>query len=206
MDFWQNLTLENLSFEFAGEIIVEIWKAIVGYEMLYEVSSFGRIKSLPRRYRNYQRKSNKILHQAIGSHGYPMVTLVKNGKEVKRTVHSLVAEAFLPNPENKPQINHKWGIKTDNRVSELEWVTFSENSKHSYDILGNITWNKGIKVGTRILGKAVSQYSLKGTFIKSFESQIEAERQTGINSRSISAATTGLAKTAGGFIWKAKKT
>lgn len=100
----------------------EVWKDVVGYEGLYEVSSFGRVKN---------KATWRILkHTTI--HPYFRVTLSKGGTHIQYSVHRLQAAAFLPNPHNKPQVNHKNGNKKDNTLSNLEWVTISENVLHSY--------------------------------------------------------------------------
>ena len=104
----------------------EIWKPIKDYEGLYEVSNLGRVKSL-----NYRGTGKeKILKNIENSKGYFQVGLVKFGKQKVFKVHRLVAEAFIPNPENKPCIDHINTVKSDNRVENLRWVTYKENSNN----------------------------------------------------------------------------
>lgn len=108
----------------------EIWKDIVGYEGVYQVSNFGNILSL-----NYNHtKKMKILKPSIDGCGYKIVSLFSNKRKTTKTIHRLVAIAFIPNPLNKPEVNHINGIKSDNNLSNLEWLTISENCKHKYKI------------------------------------------------------------------------
>mgnify|MGYP000648467329 CR=1 FL=1 len=107
---------------------MEIWKDIKGYERKYQVSNLGRIKSLKRRYRKTERILTKHKHYK----NYDLVSLSKDGKIKTYTVHRLVALAFIPNPENKLEINHKISIRDDNRVDNLEFCTAKENSEHGY--------------------------------------------------------------------------
>jgi len=125
MDFYLNLSMIDIE--------CEIWKDIIGYEGLYKVSNFGRIKSLDKICGNFLRKA-KIRKIRLDKDGYCVISLYKLGKIKYTGVHRLVATAFIPNPENKKFVNHKKGIKTDNRASELEWVTQSENEKHAFEI------------------------------------------------------------------------
>lgn len=105
----------------------EIWKDVKGYEGLYQVSNLGRVKSF---------YTNRILKPGTDKDGYLRVDLCKDKKPKHFHIHRLVAETFLPNPENKPCVNHKLGKKQDNRATELEWCTYSENEIHSFNVLG----------------------------------------------------------------------
>lgn len=115
----------------------EIWKDIEGYEGYYQVSNFGNVKSLDRviehlRFGFCQRKGG-LRRLSTDSDGYHRVGLYKDGKGKHFFVHRLVAQAFIPNPESKPEVNHINAVKTDNNVSNLEWVTNIENITHAID-------------------------------------------------------------------------
>ena len=112
----------------------EIWKDIKGYEGLYQISNTGKIKSLERYKDNHSKKQlvkEKIRKQIISKTGYYTCMLTKNGNLKLFKVHRIVAEAFIPNPNNYPIINHIDGNKLNNNVSNLEWCTRSENQKHA---------------------------------------------------------------------------
>ncbi len=117
-----------------SEIIFEEWRPVVNYEGLYEVSNFGRIKSLSRFMNNkHGGKSllkERIIRPAISQKGYLCVALSKDCKMKSFTVHRLVAEAFIPNPNNLLQINHRNEIKTDNSVWNLEWCDNEYNCNY----------------------------------------------------------------------------
>lgn len=119
---------------------IEIWKDVAGYEGYYQVSSIGRVKSLDREVSQWNESAKKITTRLQISiymspfedkDGYLKVQLTKDGVRNKFFVHRLVALNFIPNPENKPEVNHKEGNKKDNRVELLEWNTTSENQIHA---------------------------------------------------------------------------
>ena len=116
---------------------IEIWKDVVGYEGIYQVSNLGRVKSLEKKFWSNKNNSfsiNKEFIRKLSStrKGYLRVGLMKDLKQKPFLVHRLVAIAFIPNLENKPEVNHINGIKNDNRVENLEWVTTKENVIHSF--------------------------------------------------------------------------
>lgn len=115
----------------SSDLLGEIWKDIPGYEGLYQVSNFGRVKSL-----NFGRTGvHRVLKIQKYPNKYTKVDLRHNGIIHTRNIHRLVAESFIPNPENKTDVNHIDGDKHNNRVENLEWVTRSENMKHCKEIL-----------------------------------------------------------------------
>jgi hypothetical protein len=107
----------------------EIWKDIKGYEDHYKISNLGRVKSL---FDKNQKRRDKILNAALTRCGYLRTVLANHGKVRSLYIHRLVAAAFVPNPEDKAQVNHINGIKTDNYFKNLEWCSQSENMKHAY--------------------------------------------------------------------------
>ena len=112
----------------------EIWKDIDGYEGFYQVSNYGRVRSFKTRgISGKKKKTPAIKKDNPDKDGYPQFGLSHNGKYYSHKAHRLVAKAFIPNPENKSQVNHIDGDKTNNRSSNLEWATRSENMSHSYD-------------------------------------------------------------------------
>ena len=108
----------------------EIWRWIEGCEGRYQISNFGRVKSMP----NCRRFEAKILKPWLNRQGYLIIDLCINGRGKHFPVHQLVARAFIPNPENKPEPNHEDGNKLNNFVGNLKWVTRAENVKHSFEM------------------------------------------------------------------------
>lgn len=117
---------------------LEKWKDIKGYESVYQISNFGRVKRLEKRIKKIGHHNQKVvlwkgrvLKRLLNPNGYFGVDLSLNGKIHRYLVHRLVLQAFLKNPKNKPYINHKNLIKTDNNLTNLEWVTPAENDAHA---------------------------------------------------------------------------
>ncbi|MBO7715676.1 MAG: HNH endonuclease [Methanobrevibacter sp.] len=135
--------------------------------------------------------------------GYVKISLWKNNKGQIKSVHRLVAEAFIPNPENKPQVNHKNGIKNDNRIENLEWTTASENIIHSFRVLKRKPSRIG-KTGKNCPFARIILQVKDDKIIAEFYGAVEASRQTGITHQSINLCCKGKAKTAGGYQWKYK--
>lgn len=111
----------------------EIWQDIKGYEGIYQISNLGKIKSIARDTSNVCKQTRLLKPTKDRDRGYLIVTLCKNNKYKTVRVHRIVAETFIPNPENKSQVNHIDGNKLNNNVNNLEWCTASENIRHSWE-------------------------------------------------------------------------
>jgi len=122
---------------------MEIWERVRGYEESYKVSTYGRVKSLSRK----SRRKERIMSPIITRCGYLLIQLWSDGHFVSRSIHRMVAEAFIPNIYSKPQVNHINSNRADNAVGNLEWVTASENSIH------------GIVVGKRRIARGQNIWS-----------------------------------------------
>lgn len=179
----------------------EIWKPIKGYEGLYEVSNFGRVRSLdmilPCVANGF--KTTRVRHGVLrkfhtGHSGYQYVLLLNNKHKRNFRVHRLVAQAFIPNPQNLPEVNHKDEDKSNNRADNLEWCTSSYN--HCY--------GSTIERAADKIRKSVYQISMDGNTIQKFKSVTEAEEATGIQTSAISGCCKGSYgyKTAGGYRWR----
>lgn len=186
----------------------EIWKDIKNFEKIYQVSNFGRIRSLDRMIINSNLnksyfKKGQLLKQHYSlknQKGYLQVSLWKNGTRKECKVHRLVAEAFIPNFENKQEVNHIDGNKNNNCVNNLEWCNGLENIHHA--IKNNLFTNEGKQRQIKAISKTIIQYDLNNNFIKQWPSMKEAERHLGIASSSICHCCKGDYKTAGGYLWR----
>lgn len=185
----------------------EIWLPVIGYEWLYEVSNLGWVRSLdnilPHKQWPYLNKW-RTLKPDKQKNWYLRVTLCNRWKIKRWLVHRLVALVFIPNTENKSQTNHKNGIKTDNRLENLERITQAENTKHSYDVLLQKKsrawlWKTWIKHHS---SKKIWQYTLDGEFIKLWYWAMDISRNMWCWQWNIHACCTWTQKTCYGFIWK----
>lgn len=175
----------------------EVWKDIKGYEGLYQVSNLGQVKSL-----NYNHTGKeKIRKLDISNKGYKCILLVKNGKKKKKTIHRLVAETFISNPKNKPQVNHIDGNKENNCVANLEWTTNSENEKHAYN--NNLKHKLFGKNNGK--SKAIIQYDLQWNFIKEYETIRQASKETNMGITTIIYILKGKTKKPKKYYFKYKE-
>ena len=165
----------------------EIWCPIKGYEGQYQVSDQGRVRSL---------KSGKerVLNPVSDKDGYLQVSLYKNGEQKKCKVHRLVAQTFIPNPNNLQEVNHKDEDKTNNYVQNLEWC----------DVKYNINYGTRTKRQAEKLSNPVLQYTKYGVFVREWKSTRDVERNLGYFHSYISNCCNGKCKSAYDFIWKFK--
>jgi hypothetical protein len=167
-------------------ILVEIWKIINDY-FNYEISNLGNIRS-------HKSGEPKLLKGGYDKDGYHLILLYNEKGRVTRKVHRLVAEYFVDNPDNKPHVNHKDGNKKNNNANNLEWVTPSENTQHSFDVLGKKTQ---FSYGKR---PVVQKDKITGAIIKVHESAKDAEKD-GFYRQNIVGVCKGRAKTHRGYSW-----
>lgn len=173
---------------------LEIWKPVVGYEEYYEVSNFGRVRSLDRWVKHRHKdckafKKGKMLNEKDNGHGYKAVHLTVNRITKDYYIHRLVAMAFLPNPNNLPEVNHKDDNPANNCLDNLEWCTAQYNDKYGIHKYAS--------------SKETFMFTINGNYIDCFVSCTEAERITG--AKGVSAVCSGRRKSAGGYIWRYKQ-
>ena len=158
------------------------WRDVTEYSN-YEVNQFGEIRN---------KKRKQILKPLVNPNGYCYVCFNIFGKRKRFAIHRIVANAFIPNPDELKEVNHKDYNKKNNCVQNLEWVSSSQNKKHAY-----------LKEENHVSrGKKVNQYSLDGEFLQSYNSLQEAAVAVGGNFSAISNCCNGKSKSSNGFIWK----
>lgn len=191
----------------------ESWKDIENFEGLYKISDMGRIKSLPRILKNGLRSylsKEKILKPHKNKNGYLTIKLYKNGIKTGYLIHRLVAIAFIPNPNNYPEVNHKDENPSNPKIENLEWCTGKYNSNYG---------NRNTKLGESLKGnkipqnvidkmivkhiKEVYQYDLNYNFIKKWDS-IKQTKEGGFFRNYVSDCCNGKLKAYKGFIWSFK--
>ena len=185
--------------------MVESWKDIKGFEGYYQISNFGNVRSLDRYVINNKNggerfingklmKLTKVKGREESDTKYLVVNLRSYGSNKVSLVHRLVAEAFIPNPNNMPEINHKDGNKENNFVDNLEWCTYSENNQHAIDT--KLRKPRGIPV---------LQYDINGILVNEYKSATDAARMTKFGRGSICHCLTGRRESYMGFVWKYKE-
>ena len=163
----------------------EVWKDVPGYEGLYWVSNMGNIRS-----------KRVILKQQLNTNGYKKVVLWKNNVPKNFLTHRIIATVFVPNPNNRPEVDHINTIRTDIRASNLRWVNRRENT------LNPITNRRMSESARYSHSKTIVQYDLKGNIVAKYPSMMEAYRQTGVHYANIRACITGRRQQMGGYVWK----
>lgn len=183
---------------------MEEWRDVEGYEGLYKVSSLGRIMSVGRTFRTGKNGtrlcvlSDSIKKTVVNNKRYLRVSLNKNGKLKSFLVHRLVAQAFIPNPDNLPEINHKNEVKSCNEVSNLEWCT----TKYNINYTGAYEWN--MLKAWEAVRKPIIQMDMEDNFIKEWDSAIVAGKTLGLSQGNISSCCLGKRNKCGNFKWKYK--
>lgn len=189
---------------------MELWKSVIGYEGMYEVSNTGNVRSVDRRvstnikFNTSRVIKGKPLDMNLKHTGYYSVDLCKNGKVKTESVHRLVAIAFIPNPNNSKVVNHINGIKTDNRVENLEWVSYKDNHWHARK--NNLLVNIGQHNSKRLLcieTNTVFENSVRAAewLLSSQNSNIRTTNPNVI-AKNIRGAVTGRTPKAYGYHWK----
>ena len=190
--------------------MVEIWKDIPGFPG-YQVSNLGNVRSLDRykvKWNRYKNVRTLLKGRNLKKHilrDYYAVCLWQNGKMYNKQIHRLVAISFLDNKQNLPCINHIDGNKLNNNVSNLEWCSYSYNTKEAYRLgLKKVSQKmlENVKKLGLSSGKKVVQKDFEGNIIKTFNSGREASIKTGINQGNISLCCNGKRKSIGGYLWE----
>lgn len=174
----------------------EIWKDIPWYEWRYRVSNIGNIISMI----NNHWDKRTLLLKTTKSYWYLRINLLKR----YTSIHRIVAKVFIPNPENKPFVNHKNWIKDDNRAENLEWCTSSENLIHAYNVLWRkkpMTWLWKFWI-SHPRAQWVIQISKEWNFIKKWDSIMDAQRQLWIHQTNITQCCKWRYKSAWWYVWK----
>lgn len=167
----------------------EMWIDIAGYNGLYQVSNFGRVRSIDRSVKTLhgtRKASERILKPCVNKKGYLVVTLSKESQVYPARINRLVAEAFIPNPQKHPVVNHKDRNRSNNNADNLEWCTVEYNNRYS-------------------CAKAVVQYDVYGKRIAEWDAASDAGKILGINTSNIIQCCRGKRSTAGSFVWKYKE-
>lgn len=192
---------------------MEEYRDMVGYEGLYMVSNKGNVKSLERKVWNgrgrgfYMTVPERILKPIKTGNGYLQVDLSKDGKIKRHLIHRLVAEAFIPNPNNLEQVNHRDECKTNNNVENLEWCSSKYNCNYGTRIrriteanIGNPKLSRANTNNPKLSKPVIAIDKVSGLILE-YPSTQEASRQTGTHQGSIVACCKGRKKSAGNYYW-----
>lgn len=187
----------------------EIWKDVIGYEELYEVSNLGKLRHkdvLVDDIKNNRKMhiKQKYMKPCLGKRGYYVYVVSKNNKKKHLPIHRLIAIHFIPNPNDYPVINHINGNKLDNRIENLEWCTYSHNNSEAFRIgLRKTDYeNSGFKKYNDSIKKKINQYDMNMIFIKSWNSIQEASETLNICSSHICRCCKGKIKSIKGYKWR----
>ena len=191
---------------------MEKWKDVKDFEKLYQISNLGNVRSLDtiinckgaKGIDEHLRKG-RILKKHKGTTGYYYINLSKNSKIKQVRVHRLVAETFIPNPNNLPCVNHKDGNKLNNNTSNLEWCSYSYNNSEAYKIGLKQNKYKGKYGKEAQFSKPLLQYTLDNKFIKEWENASQVKRELGFCAENIRSVCNGRRKQANGYKWKYKE-
>lgn len=170
-------------------------REIIGYEGHYSIDEHGIILNM---------KSKIYKKPNIANTGYYVITLYKNNKSKTYLLHRLIAIHFIPNPNNKPCINHIDGNRLNDELSNLEWVTHQENMVHAWRYRKRTCWMTGLKGKDNCNSKPVIAKDSEGNIFREFDAISDAERELGIFTSCICNNLKGRTKNAGGFIWEYK--
>lgn len=183
----------------------EVWLDIPEYEGLYQMSTFFNVRSLDRYVKQCkggtQLIKGRIIRQFIDKKGYLTVRLWKDGKSKLLLLHRIVAKIFIPNPENKPCIDHINTIRTDNRIENLRWVSAKENQNNPLTKQHISKGCKGKQINRTDLSKVVYQYNFNNELIGIYPSIQEASRQLNIDASCICACLKGKTKSCCNSKW-----
>ena len=182
------------------DIQKEKFRDAIGFEGFYQIGNYGTVLSLDRINNNGKFVKGRILKHTLDTNGYEVVFLSQYNKKTTKRIHRLIAEAFIPNPYNKPCIDHINGIKTDNREDNLRWCTNRENI--NYPISMENRKKASLKSKDSPYSRKVGKYTMENEYICSYDSISDASKDTGCSISKISAVCRGERKSSGGFIWK----
>jgi hypothetical protein len=204
------VNLKSLQIKSTMANLHEIWEPVLGFEKYFEVSNYGHVRRLLRLCIIHKKNGSTVIRpykeralaQSVEKNGYLMFSGTVNGVVFRERVHRIVAKAFIPNPENKPAVNHKDGNKQNNVVSNLEWVTNAENSAHAFSIgllkpkPNSMPGNKNPKA------KAIVQMDMEGNIVAHYSYAKEAAIKTQTDYGEIRKCATGRKKSLKGYRWK----